>query len=73
MNAPTQADYIPRRYHEQQVVALTERSIAAEHNLNMLLDFIDPDILKRNGFDWLRAVQELIPPPAPVVKKKGTK
>lgn len=70
---PAQADYIPRRYHEQQITALTDRSIQAEEMLANLLRFIDPDIMERNGFDWLRAVQELIPPPATAKDTKGPK
>ncbi len=68
------SDFIPRRYHDQQVGALTERAITAEKALKDLLGFIDPDILERHGFDWLAAVGELMPvevPPA--VSKKGRK
>lgn len=71
---PQQADYIPRRYHEQQVDALTDRCVATETALIQLLDFIDDDILDRNGCDWLRAVQELMQPPqTPEPRKKVKK
>lgn len=54
------SDYIPRRYHEQQVTALEGRCVAVEGALTDLLHFIDPDILERNAFDWKAAVQELL-------------
>lgn len=52
-------DYIPRRYHDQQVTALTDRCVLAENALADLLIMIDPDLLPRHHFDWLAAVREL--------------
>ena len=57
---PQQSDYVPRRYHEQQVTALTIRSLTAENNLVALLDFIDSAIVERHHGDWLAAVKELL-------------
>jgi len=71
--AASSSSWIPRRYHEQQVVALETRCNQAETALEDLLLFIDPGILSRNGHDWLRAVQELIPTPAPEPRKKVKK
>lgn len=57
---PPPSDFIPRQYYQQQVTALEGRCVAAETALKDLLRFIDPDILERNAFDWLAAVQELL-------------
>lgn len=54
------SDYVPKRYHDQQVTALTDRCVLAEAAIVDLLCLIDEDILKRNHFDWLAAVRELM-------------
>lgn len=36
------------------------RAIDAENCLRLLLDYIDPDVLTRNDFDWKAAVAELL-------------
>lgn len=54
------SDYIPRKYHESTVTALTDRCVAAESAIVDLLMMIDEDILTRHGHDWLAAVKELI-------------
>ena len=69
----TPSDYIPCRYHDQQVVALTTRAVMAEELLVGLLDYIDPSIRERNGWDWAAAVAELIPPAVTVSKPKRGK
>ena len=57
---PPKSDFVPRRYHYQQIVALAIRCDAAESALVDLLMFIDEDILERHGHDYLAAVQELV-------------
>lgn len=52
--------FVPRKYHDMQVEALTIRVIAAEAAIDALLNFIDPDLLPRHGQDYLPAVQELL-------------
>lgn len=53
-------DYIPRRYHDQQVTALTDRCVAAETAIIDLLNVIAPEVFKSNHYDWLLAVRELL-------------
>ena len=36
-----------------------DRAILAEECLRTLLDYIDPEVLARNAFDWKAAVDEL--------------
>ena len=36
-----------------------ERATLAEDCLRRLLDYIDPEVLTRNAFDWKAAVDEL--------------
>ncbi len=67
------ADYIPRRLHDQNTLALTERCITAETSLKALLNYIDPAILERNGFDWAAAVIELVPAPKPAPRPAPAK
>jgi UDP-N-acetylenolpyruvoylglucosamine reductase len=57
-NAPS--DYIPRKLHDQHVLVLTDRCVAAEQAVLDLLNTIDPEILERHGHDWLAAVRELL-------------
>jgi len=39
-----------------------DRAILAEECLRTLLDYIDPEVLQRNNFDWKTAVEELVQP-----------
>lgn len=37
-----------------------DRATEAEDCLRRLLDYVDPDVLTRNDFDWKAAVDELL-------------
>jgi hypothetical protein len=54
------SDYVPRRYHDQQVTALTDRCAAAESAIRALVLLIDGDLMLRHAYDWQAAVKELL-------------
>jgi hypothetical protein len=53
------SDYVPREYYDRNVLALTDRCVAAENALVDLLTMIDAGLLQRHAGDWLAAVKEL--------------
>lgn len=54
------ATVIGLELHQKHVAVLTDRCAVVESALKDLLNSLDPELLERNGFDYVAAVKELL-------------